>query len=347
MARACTTVGKGTVYAGQSLTDVFDALKVAPDFDYTKPESDTRLLFVHRRLADGDLYFVDNRNDRDETVDATFRVTGKAPELWHAETGKAEPASYKIADGRTTVPLHLEPWGTVFVVFRKPTKATSRTLPKMVETGLATVEGAWNVSFQPGRGAPASITLDKLISWSDSTDAGVKYFSGAGNLHQDDSGFARLVQEGREAVDRSGRREEPGGGDGEWQIARHRLACALPRGCHQRVKAGRERSDDQGDQCVGQPADRRSAARCHDEVHVRGREALQGELAVAALGTSWARAPLFCCPRVAGIRNGQRLEGVDLVVRGASMVVTCSYRCVEALVAGGILSRVSEVGSGH
>ena len=34
--------------------------------------------------------------------------------------------------------------------------------------------------FQPGRGAPASITLDKLISWTDSTDAGVKYFSGAG-----------------------------------------------------------------------------------------------------------------------------------------------------------------------
>ncbi len=173
-------VGKGTVYAGQSLTDVFNALKVAPDFDYTKPESDTRLLFVHRKLADGDLYFVDNRNDRDETVDATFRVTGKAPELWHAETGSAEPVSYHIADGRTTVPLHLEPWGTVFVVFRKATKATSRTLPKVVETELATVEGSWKVGFQPGRGAPASITLDKLISWTDSTDAGVKYFSGTG-----------------------------------------------------------------------------------------------------------------------------------------------------------------------
>jgi hypothetical protein len=96
-------VGKGTVYAGQSLTDVFNALKVAPDFDYTKPEGDTRILFAHRRLAEGDLYFVDNRNDRDETVDATFRVTGKAPELWHPDTGKAEPVSYQIADGRTTV----------------------------------------------------------------------------------------------------------------------------------------------------------------------------------------------------------------------------------------------------
>ena len=178
------TVGKGKVYAGQSLTDVFNALKVPPDFDYTKPESDTRILFAHRRLADGDLYFVDNRNDRGETVDATFRVTGKLPELWHPETGKSEPGSYQIADGRTTVPLHLEPWGTVFVVFRTPTKATSRTLPKVVETQLATVEGPWSVTFQPGRGAPASIVLEKLISWPECADDGVKYFSGAGTYTQ-------------------------------------------------------------------------------------------------------------------------------------------------------------------
>jgi len=173
-------VGKGKVYAGMNAEAALKEMNLAPDFDHTKPESDTRLLFVHRKLADGDLYFVDNRNDREETVDAAFRVTGKAPELWYAETGKSQPASYNIADGRTTVPLHLEPWGTVFVVFRKPAKETSRTLPTVVEADLATLEGPWNVAFQPGRGAPASITLDKLISWTDSTDAGVKYFSGAG-----------------------------------------------------------------------------------------------------------------------------------------------------------------------
>jgi len=36
------------------------------------------------------------------------------------------------------------------------------------------------VSFQPGRGAPASITMDALTSWSDNSDSGVKYFSGTG-----------------------------------------------------------------------------------------------------------------------------------------------------------------------
>ncbi len=176
--------GKGTVYAGQSLTDVFSALKLAPDFDYSKPESDTRILFAHRKLADGDLYFVDNRNDRDEAVDATFRVAGKAPEIWHPETGRSELASFKIADGRTTVPLHLEPWGTVFVVFRTPAKAMSRRLPNVVETELTTLQAPWSVSFQRGRGAPASIILNKLISWPDSANEGIKYFSGAGTYTQ-------------------------------------------------------------------------------------------------------------------------------------------------------------------
>ncbi len=173
-------VGKGTVYAGQKLGDVFAALQVPPDFDYTKPESDARLLFVHRKLDDGDLYFVDNRNDRNETVDASFRVTGKAPELWHSDTGQTEPVSFKIADGRTTVPLKLEPWGTVFVVFRNSTGETAHTVPPRTESELATVKGPWKVSFQAKRGAPESITLKTLASWTENTNAGVKYFSGAG-----------------------------------------------------------------------------------------------------------------------------------------------------------------------
>jgi hypothetical protein len=173
-------IGKGTVYAGWDLAAVLKALNVPPDFDYSKSQSDTNLLFVHRKLADGDIYFVDNRNDRDELVEASFRVTGKAPELWRAETGSLEPASFKIADGRTKVPLKLEPWGTVFVVFRHPTTETSRTLPPRTETALSTVGGDWTIRFQPGRGAPASMTMHQLESWSRNADPGVRYFSGIG-----------------------------------------------------------------------------------------------------------------------------------------------------------------------
>ncbi len=69
-------------------------------------------------------------------------------------------------------------WGTVFVVFRKPTKAPSRTLPKISEGSIATVDGPWDLSFQSDRGAPAKVALEKLASWSETPDEGVKYFSG-------------------------------------------------------------------------------------------------------------------------------------------------------------------------
>jgi hypothetical protein len=115
-----------------------------------------------------------------EQVDASFRIDGKAPELWHADTGMMEPATYRIANGSTTVPLHLDPYETVFVVFRKPATSPSLALPVKSESVVATVEGPWEVSFEPNRGAPEKITLDKLTSWSDSTDDGVKYFSGHG-----------------------------------------------------------------------------------------------------------------------------------------------------------------------
>lgn len=173
-------VGKGTVYAGSSLQDVFAALKVEPDFAYSSGGKDAQVEFVHRKLARGDVYFVDNRSEEGRKIRATFRVIGSVPELWRAETGETEPVSFEIADGRTTVPLNLEPWGTVFVVFRNPTSKTSLTIPEVKETKVGTLEGPWNLAFQPGRGAPDSITLDRLTDWSQSADRGVKYFSGVG-----------------------------------------------------------------------------------------------------------------------------------------------------------------------
>jgi len=173
-------VGKGTVYAGQGLGDVFSALHLDPDFDYTKTGNDSNVEFVHRKLKNGDIYFVDNRGDHEQSIAATFRVAGMQPELWRAETGTTELASFTTANGHTTVPLYLEPWGTVFVVFRKAISETSHAVPEVIETKVATVTGPWNVSFQSGRGAPASITMDHLSDWSQSSDPGVKYFSGVG-----------------------------------------------------------------------------------------------------------------------------------------------------------------------
>ena len=38
--------------------------------------------------------------------------------------------------------------------------------------------GPWDLSFPPNWGAPPRVTLNRLISWSDHSDVGVKYFSG-------------------------------------------------------------------------------------------------------------------------------------------------------------------------
>ncbi|MDO9581452.1 MAG: glycosyl hydrolase, partial [Bacteroidales bacterium] len=81
------SVGKGEVYAGQTVTEVLNSLKGLPDFEYTKPKNNTELLFVHRKLDDIDIYWVNNRNNNVENLEATFRVTGKAAEIWHPETG--------------------------------------------------------------------------------------------------------------------------------------------------------------------------------------------------------------------------------------------------------------------
>ncbi|MHB1023418.1 MAG: glycosyl hydrolase [Acidobacteriaceae bacterium] len=177
---AVRSFGKGMVFTGKTANEVLADLHVARDFDYTQPEPDTTLMFVHRRLADGDIYFVDNRKDRSESLEATFRVKGRTPELWDAVTGKTRPVSYRITDGRTEIPLHFDPYGTIFVVFRKKTDVESLRLPQPVETYLPNIHlnTDWRVSFQADRGAPKSLEFDHLISWSDSPNPGVKYFSG-------------------------------------------------------------------------------------------------------------------------------------------------------------------------
>ena len=172
------SLGKGVVFPAGSLEAAFAALKIAPDFSYDW--NGVWLRYLHRHIAGGEVYFISNRETAAVTVNASFRVAGKAPEFWDAITGKTTPASYKIADGRTTVPLSLAPNGSIFVVFRKPATTPSRTLPVPVQKTVAILPGPWSIAFQPGRGAPASITEKTLTPWNDSADPGVKYFSGIG-----------------------------------------------------------------------------------------------------------------------------------------------------------------------
>ncbi|MCW3110794.1 MAG: glycoside hydrolase [Segetibacter sp.] len=170
--------GNSTVHTGKTIGEVLSSLNIQPDFEYSEPQGGPELLYVHRKTINADIYWVNNRNDKPENVEATFRVSGKIPQIWHPETGKTEPASYKIANGRTTVSLNLAPNDAVFVVFGSPAAKTSVTLPAKTEKEIVPVDGSWNITFQPNRGAPANATFDKLTSWTENSDAGIKYFSG-------------------------------------------------------------------------------------------------------------------------------------------------------------------------
>jgi hypothetical protein len=171
-------VGKGRVIASTDIAAAVAEAGVAPDFRFTGGQPDTQIPFVHRRLSDGDSYFLSNRRDRAETIEAHFRVTGKAPELWHAETGTSELVSYRTENGETIVPLTLAPDESVHVVFRKPAAAPSLAIKKLAPVEVGRVEGPWQVAFQAERGAPATATFASLAPLDENADPAIKYFSG-------------------------------------------------------------------------------------------------------------------------------------------------------------------------
>ncbi len=135
------------------------------------------LRYIHRSLKDAEIYWVKNSVEAQD-VELSFRVSGLKPEIWHPEDARREDASYKIADGRTTVRLSLTDDDAVFVVFRGKAKENEVTLPDVEKTPVQTIEGPWQLAFQAGRGAPESLEMETLADLSSCEDFGVRHFSG-------------------------------------------------------------------------------------------------------------------------------------------------------------------------
>jgi hypothetical protein len=168
----------GRVVAGGNPDAAMAKLGIAPDFSDPGAAPDAETLFVHRKLADGDIYFVTNRKNRGDTFNGRFRVTGKVPELWNAVTGTSTPMTWRRDGDVTQVVFDLAPEESIFVVFRQDTAATSGVgTPPPSFTGGAAL-GGWTVAFQPGRGAPASVVMPTLTALDKHSDPGVKYFAG-------------------------------------------------------------------------------------------------------------------------------------------------------------------------
>lgn len=110
--------GTGRVVWGRTAREQLLADGLTPDFECIEP-SNAPLDYIHRRAGDVDIYFVANLSTNNVNAVCAFRVTGKAPELWFPDIGQSRTcARFDVEEQRTFVPLQLEPYGSLFVVFR-------------------------------------------------------------------------------------------------------------------------------------------------------------------------------------------------------------------------------------
>lgn len=128
--------GKGRVIWGKDVNSVLVEMNVKSDFEFKGTHPKAAFDYIHRTTRDQEIYFVANRfsrmefndfeyryftslPDRYEQVECSFRVSGKVPQLWDPMTGKiSEIAVYREENGRTIIPLHFEPDGSKFIVFK-------------------------------------------------------------------------------------------------------------------------------------------------------------------------------------------------------------------------------------
>jgi len=206
---------KGRVVADKIAREVLLANSVKPDFECEGTDlevrstsrgggpvertsksvhpSAERLDYIHRRDGNADIYFVANRTNRAERVICTFRVAAKAPELWDPVSGERRfAAAYTEADGRTTLPLEFAPCGSWFVVFRESAAshpATARSNAPQFRP-VQELSAPWTIHFPPGTSATArdsremlrsdtrAIVFEKLTSWTEHPNPGIKFYSG-------------------------------------------------------------------------------------------------------------------------------------------------------------------------
>lgn len=164
--------GRNNVVETKELADLLKAAGISEDVNIP-----VGFKFLHRTLPGIEIYWVNKPAKDYQTTTLSFRVNGMKPMLWHPDNGLQEEVSYTQHDGRTDVRLNLVPDDAVFVVFSG--KAENEFIsPAVVKKSETPLDGKWTVYFQEKRGAPTSAEFTTLGSYTDSTDEGIKYFSG-------------------------------------------------------------------------------------------------------------------------------------------------------------------------
>lgn len=164
-----------------TLADALAALNLQPDWSVPAGVARGDLEVLHRTLDDGELWFVVNRRSAPTSHDISFRIAGRAPELWDAVTGERRPLPYRIEGGRTIVPISLLASGSAFILFRQPTREVRLDVPANSQTELA----SWNEGWQLRLGAAEPRRLEALEDWAKSAEAAERCFSGIGTYERE------------------------------------------------------------------------------------------------------------------------------------------------------------------
>ena len=170
-------VGKGLVIENMSLASALRAIGTHEDLKAER----NGLQWTHRRDNGTDIYFLANTLPASVTQRVSLRGRKGAPQLWHPDTGKTETAaSWDYQNDCTLVDITLDPHGSVFIIANdSAAPAAPGFRPVEIKPiDSLTVQQPWTLTFQPGRGAPASVKMMTLTPWNESEDNGVKYFSG-------------------------------------------------------------------------------------------------------------------------------------------------------------------------
>jgi hypothetical protein len=175
--------GKGRVIWGKTPREILLSDEIKPDFTYSGQDSlPDQFDYIHRTNGDTEIYFVINRKKLRKTLEFTFRVAGKQPEIWDPVSGEMREAeAFSQKDGHTTLPLDMEEFSSCFIVFDKKISAeargkTANNFPELKD--LTSINGSWRVEFDPRWGGPEETVVDSLESWTKNTDDRIRYYSG-------------------------------------------------------------------------------------------------------------------------------------------------------------------------
>ena len=134
--------GLGTIYCSANAREALAAMAVAPDFSYqvdnmsAKTQNEAAFEYIHRRSTGAEIYFVRNTEPRELRATLSFRVHGRTPELWNADSGTMVPVGVyrETTAGQTEIPLSFPAKGSIFILFERPSE---RHLVEVQKDGTA------------------------------------------------------------------------------------------------------------------------------------------------------------------------------------------------------------------